>query len=367
VTDPLYASNRLRRLVEGAAAVAGQTDLHAVLTTTVEIGMELTGARYGALGVVGDDGGLIDFLHRGLSDAEANAISHQPEGLGVLGTITRKAETVRLADISEHPDSVGFPDGHPKMHTFLGVPIRAGVEVFGNLYLTDPPGEFGPEDEAIVEALAMIAGSAVRTVRLQRRLRTLAVVEDRERIARDLHDTVIQNLFGAGLSLQALSQKIDDPELRTVLDLNVRTLNDSIAGLREFIFDLNQPMGLPEEIGELIADLVGLHDVSIDVSYTGNLRGMPDEVVDNAILIVREAVSNAIRHSESTKISVQIHGEDKSIRVIVMDDGIGFDPTAETGGLGLANLRTRALRLGGELRIDTAPGRGATVEVRLPV
>lgn len=367
MTDPILASNRLRRLVEGAAAVAGQTDLHAVLTTTVEIGMELTGARYGALGVVGDDGALVEFLHRGLDDGVATAIGHGPEGLGVLGTITREGATVRLPEISEHPESVGFPEGHPVMHGFLGVPIRAGVDVFGNLYLTDPPGEFGPEDEAIVEALAMIAGSAVRTARLQRRLRTLAVVEDRERIARDLHDTVIQNLFGAGLSLQALSQKIDDPELRSTLDLNVRTLNDSIASLREFIFDLNQPIGLPEEVGELIADLVGLHEVSVDVSYTGNLRGLPDEVVDNAVLIVREAVSNSLRHSKSAKIGVQIQGEDKSIRVIVTDDGVGFDPLAETGGLGLANLRTRTFRLGGDLRIESSPGEGATVEVRIPV
>lgn len=329
--------------------------------------MELTGARYGALGVVGEDGVLVDFLQSGMSDADVDAIGHRPDGLGVLGTITRKAATVRLAEISEHPDSVGFPEGHPPMHAFLGVPIRAGVEVFGNLYLTDPPDEFGPEDEAIVEALAMIAGSAVRTARLQRRLRTLAVVEDRERIARDLHDTVIQNLFGAGLSLQALSQKIDDQELRALLDSNVRILNDSIAGLREFIFDLNQPLGLPEEIGELIADLVGLHEVSVDVSYTGNMRGLPDDVVDNAILIVREAVSNALRHSESTKIGVQIHGEEKAVRVIVSDDGVGFDPRADTGGLGLANLRTRAARLGGELLVDTSPGQGATIEVRIPI
>lgn len=367
MSDPLLASNRLRRLVEGAAAVAGQTDLHAVLTTTVEIGMELTGARYGALGVAGEDGVLIDFLHRGMSEADVDAIGNRPEGLGVLGTITRKGATVRLAEISEHADSVGFPEGHPPMHAFLGVPIRAGAEVFGNLYLADPPEEFEPEDEAIVEALAMIAGSAVRTARLQRRLRTLAVVEDRERIARDLHDTVIQNLFGAGLSLQATSQKIDDPELRAVLDSNVRILNDSIAGLREFIFDLNQPLGLPEEVGELIAELVGMHDVSVDVSYTGNMRGLPDDVVDNATLMVREAVSNAIRHSESTKIGVQIHGEEKAVRVIVSDDGVGFDPTAETGGLGLANLRTRAARLGGELLVDTSPGQGATIEVRIPV
>lgn len=361
------APDRLRRLVEGAAAVAGQTDLHSVLETTVEIAMELTGARYGALGVVGETGYLTDFLHAGMDPATAGRISHPPRGQGVLGTITRDGRTVRIDQIQDHPDSAGFPDGHPKMDSFLGVPVRAGTRVFGNLYLTEKDGGFSSEDESLVEALAMIAGSAVRTARLQAKLRTLAVVEDRERIARDLHDNVIQNLFGAGLSLQALSQKLENAELRATLDTNVRVLNDSITSLREFIFDLNRPRGLPEEIGELVAELVGQHETAIDVSYTGHLRGLPESLIDDAVLLVRESVSNAIRHSGSDRVSVDIHGDHGKLTITVVDEGIGFDTANAEEGLGLANLRSRARRSGGDVVVTSVPGQGTSVRAELPI
>lgn len=361
------APDRLRRLVEGAAAVAGQTDLHSVLETTVEIAMELTGARYGALGVVGESGYLTDFLHAGMDPATAGRISHPPRGQGVLGTITRDGRTVRIDQIRDHPDSAGFPEGHPKMDSFLGVPVRAGTKVFGNLYLTEKAGGFSSEDESIVEALAMIAGSAVRTARLQAKLRTLAVVEDRERIARDLHDNVIQNLFGAGLSLQALSQKLESAELRATLDTNVRVLNDSITSLREFIFDLNRPRGLPEEIGELVAELVGQHEAAIDVSYTGHLRGLPESLIDDAVLLVRESVSNAIRHSGTDRVSVDIHGDHGKLTITVVDEGIGFDTEHADEGLGLANLRSRAQRSGGNVVVTSVPGEGTSVRAELPV
>ena len=360
------APDRLRRLVEGAAAVAGQTDLHSVLETTVEIAMELTGARYGALGVVGEDGQLSDFLHAGMDPATASRIPHPPRGNGVLGVITREGHTVRVDEIGEHPDSVGFPEGHPEMESFLGVPVRAGSRVFGNLYLTDKEGGFTSEDESLVEALAMVAGSAVRTARVQAKLRTLAIVEDRERIARDLHDNVIQNLFGSGLSLQALSQKLENPELRATLETNVRVLNDSITSLREFIFDLNRPRGLPEEIGELIAELVGQHEVAVDVSYTGHLRGLPESLIDDAVLLVRESVSNSIRHSGSDRVSVDIHGDHGKLTITVVDEGRGFEPERTDEGLGLANLRSRAQRSGGDVLVSSLPGEGTTVRAVMP-
>lgn len=361
------APDRLRRLVEGAAAVAGQTDLHSVLETTVEIAMELTGARYGALGVVSESGQLTDFLHAGMDPATAGRIGHPPRGEGVLGTITNEGDSVRIDHISDHPDSVGFPPEHPAMDTFLGVPVRAGSKVFGNLYLTEKDGGFTSEDESLVEALAMIAGSAVRTARLQAKLRTLAIVEDRERIARDLHDNVIQNLFGSGLSLQALSQKLENPEFRATLDTNVRVLNDSISSLREFIFDLNRPRGLPEEIGELVAELVGQHEVAVDVSYTGHLRGLPEGLIDDAVLLVRESVSNSIRHSGSERVSVDIHGDHGKLTITVVDDGRGFEPLTTDEGLGLANLKSRAKRAGGDVLVTSVPGQGTTVRAVLPV
>ena len=141
----------------GAAAVAGQTDLQAILTTTVEIAMDLTGAPHGALGVIGAHGGLVDFVHAGFDPDMAETIGGPPQGRGLLGVISREGRTFRLGHVTDHPESSGVPPHHPTMEAFLGVPVRAGPALFGNLYLTDKEGGFTEEDEALVEALAMIA------------------------------------------------------------------------------------------------------------------------------------------------------------------------------------------------------------------
>jgi signal transduction histidine kinase len=238
-----FTPERIAGLVEGAASVARQVDLSSLLRSTVEIAMELTGARYGALGVLGDHGGLADFIHVGMSDDTATAIGSPPSGDGVLGTIATTGKTIRLDHIEEHADSVGFPHHHPPMQSFLGVPVRIGDQVFGNLYLTDKDGGFTEDDEILVEFLAITAGSAVSTLGLQERLRRAALLEDRERIARDLHDSIIQDLFAVGLGLQSASSKVttkpDDVRMR--LDEAVERLDETIGALRRFIFDLRPP------------------------------------------------------------------------------------------------------------------------------
>ncbi len=366
-----FSPDRLRRLVEGAAAVAGQTDLRTLLGTAIETAVELTGARYGALGVLGDDGTLAEFLHTGLDPKTAAAIEKLPRGDGVLGVVGRIGKTVRVDRVEEHPAAVGFPEHHPVMTSFLGVPIRAGRDLFGNLYLCDKEGGFSAEDEATVEALAIIVGSAVRTVRLQGRLRRLAVVEDRERIARDLHDAIIQDLFAVGLSIQAQSARVAEPEVRAALENAVSSLDQTIASLRQFIFDLNHPHGdapdIRTEIRDLVTRLAGPHDVEVEVSYTGHFDGLPRRLVNDTVQLVRESLSNALRHSGSPRISVQIDGGDATLSVTVQDRGIGFDPETATWGLGLVNLHRRAERAGGRVEIDSTRGEGTTVRARLPI
>ena len=180
----------------------------------------------------------------------------------------------------------------------------------------------------------MIAGSAVRTARLQAKLRTLAIVEDRERIARDLHDNVIQNLFGSGLSLQALSQKLENPEFRATLDTNVRVLNDSISSLREFIFDLNRPRRLCRRRS---ANSSRSSSVSTRWRFGrqlhGHLRGLPEGLIDDAVLLrPRVGERTYVRHSGSERVSVDIHGDHGKLTITVVDDGRGFEPlTTERG------------------------------------
>ena len=364
---------RIAGLVEGAASVAGQVELSGLLRSTVEIAMELTGARYGALGVLGEHGGLIHFLHSGMAEAEAAAIPHLPEGRGVLGSITRAGHIIRLDDVTTHPDAAGFPPGHPDMRTFLGVPVRVGDRVFGNLYLTEKDGGFTEEDETLVEFLALTAGSAVSTLRLQERLRRAALLEERERIARDLHDSIIQDLFAVGLSIQAQANQIDPvhDEVRRRLDDAVEKLDDTITSLRRFIFDLRPPVWARPSLRQQLADLVGRLSGPYQAQVTVDVSCPPDlpapEVADELLALVKEALSNALRHSGAATIDVRVDGSPERLVVTVTDDGKGFDPAHARRGMGLANMAGRVEAAGGSFHLDTAPGKGTVVRASFPV
>jgi GAF domain-containing protein len=169
----------LAALVEAAVAVASQPDLGAVLDTTLARAKEATGAAYAALGVLGEHGVVVDFKYLGIDEETARAIGRLPTGRGVLGTLIRDPHPIRLDDLRRHPDSIGFPEHHPPMVTFLGVPVRIGATVYGNLYLTEKPGGFTAEDEVLVESLAAIAGAAIATAHLRARLTRLALVSYR--------------------------------------------------------------------------------------------------------------------------------------------------------------------------------------------
>ncbi|MDP3984307.1 MAG: GAF domain-containing protein, partial [Acidimicrobiia bacterium] len=303
------SSERLAALVQGAAAVTATSDLAELLTAAAETARETTGARYAALGVLGEHGTLMEFIHLGIEDEIARAIGGPPIGKGVLGTLIHEARTIRLDRIQAHPDSSGFPPHHPPMETFLGVPIRVGDRIFGNFYLTEKSAGFTVEDEQLVEALAAIAGSAVANLRVQQRLRRMAVVEDRERIARDLHDAIIQDLFAVGLIVQGLTMRIDDVRDRQDLEEAVERLDEAIAGLRRFIFDLKPPAwhdrDLGTELTRLVQQLTEPYGVEVVVQVSEELTDLPSELIDIASQIVREATSNALRHSGSPSVQVR--------------------------------------------------------------
>lgn len=363
-------SSRLSALVHAAAAVAGATDLKELLIATVETAMDLTGAPYGALGVVGEHGTLVEFVYRGMDEDTADLVGELPGGRGVLGLITRTGASLRLDELADHPASSGFPEHHPPMHTFLGVPVRAGDSLYGNLYLTEKEGGFTEEDQSVVEALALIAGSAVNTLRLQRRLTRLAVAEDRERIARDIHDAIIQDLFAVGLALQANANRVSDTAIRENLVENARHIDDSIASLRKFIFDLGRPpsdqRNLRDEVEDLVTRLSLDRPADVMLQISGSFAAVRGTVIDDVLQLIREALSNALRHAEATEVTVVVTEGDDRIAVEVVDNGIGFDLTETEPGLGLANLVSRAERAEGELRIDTAPGEGTHITATIP-
>lgn len=367
MTD-LQGLNRLTPLIAEAASVEGEADLGRMLRTLVSEVMAATSAPYVAMGVIGEHQVLQDFVYEGVSPEEADLIGHLPTGRGVLGTVIRDNETIVLASIKDHPDSVGFPPNHPPMETFLGVPVAAGGESFGNLYLTDKEGGFTEEDIAVVQALGRIAGAAIQTARLQKRLRHVAIVEDRHRIARDLHDSVIQDIFAVGLGLQALSARVDDSDVRALLDDSIDTLDESVNELRRYVFELRDTVvpsvGIDERIQALVARMGSAYPTRVELT----VEPMGHEAEDDLILLVTEALSNALRHAHAENVTVELTATEEEIVLRVTDDGHGFDVSEQgSAGMGLMSMRTRALGLGGEMTVESERGKGTTVLVRAPI
>ncbi len=361
---------RLSGLISAAAAVVGEIDLDRVLRRLVSEARSATGAEYAALGVIGPHNVLSDFIYEGVGEETAREIGALPVGRGVLGTVVRKRQTILLDDLSTHPDFQGFPPGHPIMTNFLGVPVRAGETVYGNLYLADKPGGFTAEDAAVVEALAVIAGSAVNTARLRERLKSMAVVEDRNRIARDLHDTIIQDLFAVGLTIQSLSDRMPDDATSSMLNDAVDRLDKAVEDLRGYIYELRVSDELRRKLDQQLAELVermgGAYPAEVSLVTSGDFSDIDPLFTEEALKLVTEALSNALRHARAERVEVSAASEGEWLRLEVGDDGIGFDLETAGRGMGLVNMRDRVHRLGGEFELESTEGAGTKVTIRLP-
>ena len=359
---------RLAPLIAEAASVEGEMDLGRILRILVAEVQAVTGAPYVALGVIGGHQVLSDFVYEGISKEQADEIGKLPSGHGVLGTVIRENRTIIVEKIADHPDSIGFPEHHPPMESFLGVPVSVGGDPFGNLYLTDKEGGFTDEDIAAVEAISRVAGAAIQTARLQTRLRHMAVVEDRHRIARDLHDSVIQDIFAVGLSLQGLSTRVDEQNVRDQLDSSIDTLDRTVNTLRRYVFELREDVmpttGLDDKVQALVSRMGSAYPTKVELSVE-TLESYPSD--DELVLLLTEALSNALRHADADEIAVDVAQEDEDIVVRITDDGIGFDPADIQAGMGLANMRARALGLDGTLELQAEPGQGTTVIARIPI
>ncbi len=523
--DVLAAQGRLRGLLRANAAVAAELSLPVVLRRIVDVARELLGARYAALGVIGRDGQLEQFVHAGMDGEVVARIGELPRGRGILGLLTREPVPIRLADLAAHPASAGFPAAHPPMGAFLGVPIRAGEEIFGNLYLTERSrgGEFTAEDEELAIALAAAAGGAIANARRfneseQRRrwlaasgeltplllsgearqpydlitaraaaaaeadfavlalprgdevvvvsvsglmdagLRgeaaplagslagrvilarqpflvaggqgdavadpmgagagplmvvplaageqvlgalilgrlvggpgfteaslqmaasfagnaavtlelararadqiTLARMEDHDRIAADLHDHVIQELFALGMGLQGLAGRTSRPEHAERINGYIDTIDKVIGRIRASIFQLQaRPQDPPALQAELL-ELIEEHAAQLGFTPRVRLSGSPDAGMDAALAsdilaVAREALSNCARHAHATAAEISLAADDSLITLVVTDNGRGIGTPARSSGL--ASMRRRAERNGGTLQLATPSGGG---------
>jgi signal transduction histidine kinase len=539
----LATRDRMHGLLEAVVAIGSGLELEAMLRRIVEAAVDLADARYGALGVIGEDQGLTEFIPIGLDEDEIRRIHHWPEGRGLLGLLIKEPHSLRLADIAGHAESSGFPEGHPSMRTFLGVPVRVRDRVFGNLYLTEKRGggEFTEDDEAVVTALGAAAGVAVENARLYeeakrqqawlqasseltmqllsgnsprdvlreltrqtlelsgadlvtlalpdedgRRLtldyaegdgaadarglvvaaekslsgqvlrsgeqltvqnfaaddRTaeptrlpmahigpavlfplgargnvrgvltvgvrhggqplasaavsvvaafaaqaavamelaarradaeqLSVLEDRDRIARDLHDLVIQRLYATGMSLEGTVPMATRREVADRIRGAVDAMDDTIKDIRATIFALQAPGRAGEP--RLRADIVALVDEMTEMlGFAPALRlgsGLDSrataELSEQLLAVLREALSNAARHSGATRVDVTVDTDSGGkLTVLVRDNGSGIPEGGRRSGL--ANMADRAGKLGGELRLSPAEGGGTVLEWKVPV
>ncbi|KXK59891.1 ATPase [Micromonospora rosaria] len=536
VGDVVASRERLRALLDAVVGISTDLDLRSTLQRIVQSACELVGARYGALGVIGADRLLHDFIIYGIDDELHAGIGDLPHGRGVLGLLIDDPRPLRMPDITQHPRSYGFPANHPPMHSFLGVPVRIRDQVFGNLYLAEKQGaaEFTEDDEEIVVALAAAAGVAIENARLyalaHRRERWLAataeitsvllgevrrtdaltlvarrarevaeaelavvllydedagqftvevvdaadeqahglvgavlpatettfaasvterrhellenlaeaapwpvpvtagpavlsplaaadtlhgvlvvvyaperggvsdddvallgsfagqaalamerargqeerellvVLEDRERIARDLHDVVIQRLFATGLQLQSAAPMSTRPEVAKRINAAVDDLDATIRDIRRTIFELRTPVSaaLRTEIREAVAEAGASLPNRPSLELTGPIdSAVPDEVRPDLTAVLREALSNAVRHAQADRLAVTVAVDATWLTVTVTDDGIGMPPTAARSGL--VNLRERAERHGGDLSIAPVTPHGTSLRWTIPL
>jgi signal transduction histidine kinase len=535
------AEVRLQKLIDANCAIVAELSLNSLLRRVVESARDIVGAQYAALGVVGPDGALEQFIHCGMDATTVAAIGELPKGRGLLGALLEDPEPIRLSSVSDDPRSSGVPIEHPPISSFLGVPIRSASSVYGNLYLTNRIGqpEFSAEDEELLDALAATASIAIENARLYEQshrraqwlqaaadvsrnllsaeaengelldgivdaIRQLAsadavclslpvpedpdtheivicsgmgaaelrglryraegslareamtdeqgsvvdqvadrltsfghlrsvlpvtemmalplkgrgaprgalivcridqrpfsaadlemattftshaalaleiadaragqhqlvMLEDRAGIARDLHDHVVQKLFGAGLTIQGTATMISDPQVRSRLASTVSTLDDTIRTIRTSIFELQDP-GTPltpvrPRVSAVVAEVAAVLGFTPVLQFDGPLDTMLDESVATEVeAVLRESLTNVAKHSRATSASVVLSTNGRLLCLSVSDDGIGLGPSRRRSGL--SNLRQRAERLGGYLELERSPEGGLLLRWTIPL
>jgi signal transduction histidine kinase len=362
---------------EAARAISSVLGIEDVLQLIVDRVRDLVDASYAALGIVGVDGRIERFITAGIDPHDRLAIGALPTGRGLLGLIIRAGRSYRIPSIADHPDSSGFPPNHPPMTSFLGVPVMAHGMSVGNLYLTDKRGapEFSVTDLRLVELFARHAGIAIDNARLHAQAGRLAVAEERDRIGRDLHDGIIQSLYAVGLSLEDVPEIMAEApdEAAERVDAAIESINLAIRDIRNFIYGLR-----PEALDgtQVVAGLAalaeevrhgGLVDVIADLDPAAD-PGLDAGAGADLLNLVREGLSNAVRHAQARLISIELAPSETGSTLVIADDGVGFEPTERVGAAhhGLANMRARAAAIGGSLDIRSAPGAGTKVVVDLP-
>jgi signal transduction histidine kinase len=360
----------LHRVSQAVLAVSRQLCTRDALAVIVRSARSLVGARYAALGVPDDHGSFAEFVVAGMTAAQQRAIGPLPRQHGMLAALLKSGTPERLDDIRRDPRFEGWPSAHPVLSDFLGMPIRQGDEVLGIIFVANKRvGPFTGRDEELLGLFAAHAAIALTNARLYERSRELSVVEERGRLARELHDAVSQRLFSIRAHARAAAVLVEkDPgravgELAAIAELGAQ----AHAELRAVIDGLAPPEldGLPSSLRRY-AQLAGrAHGIPIQVT-AAEVGDLDPRVQAAAFRVAQEALHNALRHSGASEISIVLARTPRRVTLEVRDDGTGFDPTLASGGMGLASMRERAEMARGTLRVTSVPGSGTRVRLSVP-
>ena len=368
----------LLALHRAALDIAGELDRETILQKVVDSARQLLAARFGALAVYAVNGRIESFLTSGLDAESIQRIGSPPEGRGLLGVVLRKGETLRLRDLGRDPRSAGFPEHHPPMSSLLAVPIVCQAPFRGNLYLAEKLGEaeFDHEDEATLTRFAAQAALALDAAHLHEQLRGLAVAEERLRLAHEMHDGLAQVLASVNAGTQAVREYLRAgkvAEATEQLDRLAAASREVYTEVREGILALRtagrSDRPLPELLGDYIEQWQDQTGIEARTEFSGEIA-LRSESELQVTRIAQEALANVRKHAQASSVRVLLAGLDGEIRLQVADDGKGFDPAVatKTGSprFGLATMRERAQAIGGTLQIDSSPGKGTRVSLRLP-
>lgn len=354
-------------------ALAGNPDLDVVLRRVLRSARTLAHARYGALGVPDGRGGFHRFLTVGIPESQAQRIGTLPRRHGVLGVLLEDSRPIRVGDIARHPRFSGYPSAHPRMRDFLGVSIRHRGEVLGNLYLSGSRnGGFSAADERLVELLAAYAGIAIANARLHARSQELVLLQERARMAQELHDSISQTLFSMVYEARAAAERAAGDDTRRAIGHLEELAGGALKEMRLLVQELRPKAlerdGLAVVLRDHVAGLRRLHELAVEQHIVECPDLTPDQ--EHALLrIAQEALHNVLRHAPGAHARVLLEPSPGRVLLEIGDDGPGFDPERlprTERRMGLAGMRERAAAVGGHIDIRTAVGAGCSIVVTMP-
>lgn len=377
--EQLRRHNReLLALHDAALDVTAELSLDVVLKKVVEQARNLVGAKYGALSVIDRDNRIVSFITAGITPEEREKIGPPPVGHGLLGVVLREGQHLRLRDITTHPRSHGFPAHHPPMHSLLAVPIPCKGPFLGNLYLTEKleANEFTEDDERTLERFALQAALAIDNAHLHEQVADLAVAQERLRIAHEMHDGLAQVLGYVNTKVQAAEMYLKREKVEEA-GAQLRELSLAARGaysdVRESIVGLRALPGPARALDEVLREYLDRWQEMSGVSTSLSIDNVPLRASHELQLvrIVQEALTNVRKHARASHARVDIRREGRQLVATIADDGLGFNAVARARGpapqFGLSTMRERAESIGAALDIDSAPGKGTTVRLTLPL